>query len=115
MRESSDRIPKWLVPVIRSQLDSGGPIELSAAICASWARYAEGVDEQGRPIEINDRRKDEVMARAARQKDDPTAFLDSAELFADLKSNQRFVAAYLKALDLLHTVGARRTLEALTA
>ncbi|GAA3190928.1 hypothetical protein GCM10020255_090120 [Rhodococcus baikonurensis] len=35
--ESSDRIPKWLLPVIRTQLDTGGPINLSTAIVASWA------------------------------------------------------------------------------
>jgi mannitol 2-dehydrogenase len=113
--ESSDRIPKWLLPVVRYQLSAGGPIELSAAIVASWARYAEGVDEQGQPIEVVDRRRDEVMDRARRQADDPVAFLRSPELFGELESNERFVNAYLSALRSLHEVGARRTLEGLTA
>src|SRR5213076_2882173 len=39
--ESSDRIPKWLLPVIRENLRTGGEIELSVAVIASWARYAE--------------------------------------------------------------------------
>ena len=69
--ESSDRIPKWLVPVIREQPRApGGEIERSALVVASWARYAEGVDEQGEPIEVVDRLKDRVMAAAARQKED---------------------------------------------
>ena len=59
--ESSDRIPKWLVPVIRRQLESGGEVERSALVVASWARYAEGTDERGDEIEIVDRRRDEVM------------------------------------------------------
>ena len=46
--ESSDRIPKWLLPVVRQQLATGGEIRRSAAVVASWARYAEGVDEAGR-------------------------------------------------------------------
>jgi mannitol 2-dehydrogenase len=50
--ESSDRIPKWLLPVVRDQLAGGGDIARSAAIVASWARYAEGVDEQGQPIDV---------------------------------------------------------------
>ncbi|HWD69330.1 MAG TPA: mannitol dehydrogenase family protein [Solirubrobacteraceae bacterium] len=111
--ESSDRIPKWVVPVIRYQLSVGGPIDYAAAIVASWARYAEGVDEHGQPIEIVDRRRDEVMARAARQRTDPTAFLKSPELFGDLASDERFVEAYLGALRSLHRHGARRTIEAL--
>jgi mannitol 2-dehydrogenase len=111
--ESSDRIPKWLLPVVRYQLSVGGPVARSAAIVASWARYAEGVDENGQAIEIVDRRREEVMARAQRQASEPTAFLQSPELFGDLASNERFVEAYLSALRSLHRLGARRTLEAL--
>src|SRR5690606_21303738 len=59
--ESSDRIPKWLVPVIRENLATGGHVQLSAAIVASWARYAEGVDEQGQPIEVVDRLADTLV------------------------------------------------------
>ena len=47
---SSDRIPKWLLPVILDNLRAGGPIRLASATVASWARYAEGVDERGEPI-----------------------------------------------------------------
>jgi mannitol 2-dehydrogenase len=43
---SSDRIPKWLLPVIRENLRTGAPIRLSAAVVASWARYAELVDDK---------------------------------------------------------------------
>ena len=43
--QSIDRIPKWLLPVVRDHLASGGEVARSAAIIASWARYAEGVDE----------------------------------------------------------------------
>ena len=100
--ETSDRIPKWVVPVIRYQLSVDGPIDLAAAIVASWARYAEGIDELGNPIEIVDRRREEIMARAARQRADPTAFLQSPELFGELSSNVRFVDAYLRALQSLH-------------
>jgi mannitol 2-dehydrogenase len=113
--ESSDRIPKWLVPVIKANLLSGGEIELSALVVASWARYAEGVDEQGNPIEVVDRLKDRVMAAAARQRDDPLAFLRDRDLFGDLADDERFAAAYVAALERLHTLGARETLEAWSA
>jgi mannitol 2-dehydrogenase len=110
--ESSDRIPKWLVPVIQANLRSGGEIELSALVVASWARYAEGVDEQGKPIEVVDRLKERVMAAAAKQHDDPLAFLRDRDLFGDLVDDERFTAAYVEALDRLHTLGARGTLDA---
>jgi len=107
--ESSDRIPKWLLPVIRCQLKAGGDISRSAAVVASWARYAEGTDEQGRPIEVVDRLKDRLMAIAAHNRDNPTAFIENRELFGDLADQPRFVAAYREALASLHSAGALET------
>jgi len=111
--ESSDRIPKWLVPVIRMQLASGGPMAISAAIVASWARYAEGVDEQGEPIEIVDQLADRVRANAARNRTDPLSFVSDRGIFGDLADQPRFAEAYTWALTCLHEHGARATLEAL--
>lgn len=111
--ESSDRIPKWLVPVIRLNLANDGAVLRSAAVVASWARYAEGTDEQGQPIEVVDRFRDSLMAIAARQHDDPTAFIANREFFGDLAGNERFVEAYTSVLASLHTKGARATLEEL--
>jgi len=111
--ESSDRIPKWLVPVIRTNLEKGGEIERSALVVASWARYAEGVDEQGQPIQVVDQLRDRVMAAAARQKVEPLAFVRDEQLFGDLASNERFAEAYTRWLDSLHEAGARSTLERL--
>lgn len=110
--ESSDRIPKWLVPVINDQLARGGTIRRSALVVASWARYAEGVDEQGEPIVVVDPRKEAVMARAQRQLEEPLAFVTDPDLFGDLAKDDRFTSTYLEALDSLHANGARATLEA---
>jgi mannitol 2-dehydrogenase len=111
--ESSDRIPKWLLPVIRQQLATGGEIRRSAAVVASWARYAEGVDEQGAPIEVVDRLRDSLMRLARRQREDSDAFIANREVFGDLADDVRFVTAYRSALASLHEHGARATLESL--
>jgi mannitol 2-dehydrogenase len=110
--ESSDRIPKWLVPVIKRQLETGGEVRRSALVVAAWARYAEGVDESGTPIDVVDRRREQVMERARRQAEEPLAFLEDRDLFADLQDQPRFTDEYLAALASLHDHGARATLEA---
>jgi mannitol 2-dehydrogenase len=110
---SSDRIPQWLVPVIRENLKSGEPVRLSAATVASWARYAEGVDEQGEAIDVQDQLADSLVPIAKSQLENPTAFIDNTAVFGDLGKQQRFVDDYLWALDSLHEVGARATLEKL--
>ncbi len=111
--ESSDRIPKWLLPVIAHNLASDGEIVRSAAVVASWARYAEGVDERGEPIEVVDRLREPLAAAARRWPQDPLAFLAQRAVFGDLGDDQRFVAAYTAALASLHNKGARATLEEL--
>jgi mannitol 2-dehydrogenase len=111
--ESSDRIPKWLLPVVRDNLRSGGPVRLSAAIVASWARYAEGVDERGKPIEVVDPLADTLVPIARSQRDNPTAFLQNRSVFGGLVDEPRFVEPYLWTLDSLHRQGARATLAAL--
>jgi mannitol 2-dehydrogenase len=109
--ESSDRIPKWLLPVIRHNLAHGGEITRSAAVVASWARYAEGVDEEGKPIEVVDRLADRLTAAARRQRDDRLAFLADREVFGALIDDERFTTVYRRHLDSLYEVGARATLE----
>jgi len=109
--ESSDRIPKWLLPVVRANLASGGEITLSTAVVASWARYAEAVDEQGDPIEVVDALKDTLVPIAQGQIDDPTAFIANRAVFGDLVDDERFVGEYVRVLESLHDKGARATLE----
>jgi mannitol 2-dehydrogenase len=111
--ESSDRIPKWLLPVVREQLANGGEIRRSAAVVASWARYAEGIDEAGQPIEVVDRLRDSLMQAARRQREDPDAFIANRDVFGDLVDQKPFVSAYRSALASLHQRGARATLESL--
>ncbi|HEU5484366.1 MAG TPA: mannitol dehydrogenase family protein [Microlunatus sp.] len=113
--EASDRIPKWLVPVIKANLASGGEIDVSAAIVASWARYAEGVDESGDPIQVVDRIAEERMAAAARRSEDPLAFVRDPDLFGELADDPRFAEAYLRALESLHTKGVAATVAELAA
>lgn len=110
---SSDRIPKWLFPVITDNLASGGPVAMASAAVASWARYAEGVDEWGEPYEVLDQLADSLIPIARSQHENPNAFIEVTAVFADLAHQHRFVESYRWALDSLHNKGARATLEAL--
>ena len=80
---------------------------------ASWARYAEGVDEQREPIEVVDQLADTLVPSRKHIRENPSAFIEHRDLFADLASQPRFVEAFRWALDSLHRDGARATLEGL--
>ncbi|MCZ9308331.1 mannitol dehydrogenase family protein [Corynebacterium uberis] len=111
--ESSDRIPKWLLPVIRENIATGRPVELSAAIVASWARYDEGVDEQGEPITIVDALADRLHAAAQHNREDILAFVRDREIFGDLVDEPAFTQPYEATLRSLHEVGSIATLNTL--
>jgi mannitol 2-dehydrogenase len=111
--DASERIPKFLLPVLREQLASGGEIAHCALVVASWARFLEGHDEAGRPMPIQDRRAEQLQAAARQEQEQPGAFLEQRDVFGDLGSNPRFVSAYLAARESLKTRGALGTLRAL--
>lgn len=112
--ESSDRIPKWLLPVVRENLATGNaPVTLSAAIVASWARYAEGIDENGDAITIVDPLADRLQRTAQGNRTDSLAFLRDRQIFGDLCENSIFTAEYARVLESLHAQGSIATLDML--
>jgi mannitol 2-dehydrogenase len=112
--DSSNRIVPFLLPVIRAQLAAGGEVIRSIATVAAWARYAEGVDEEGHPIDVVDFHADERTAAARRYVDDPLSFVRDRTLFGDLADDKRFTTPYEAILRSLHSRGARRTLQRLS-
>ncbi len=110
---SSDRIPTWVLPVVRENLASGGPVDIGAAVVASWARYAEGTDEDGQPVTVVDQLAGTLTPLA--QQEDPDAFLGHRPVFGDLVDDERFHAAYLWARRSFATRGAQATMAELLA
>jgi mannitol 2-dehydrogenase len=109
--QASDRIPQFLLPVLRANLASGGEIRRSVAVLAAWARSAEGRDDDGGPVELTDSRADRLAARAGRHDGDLLAFVSDREIFGDLADDERFAASYRECLASLRTRGTRATLE----
>jgi mannitol 2-dehydrogenase len=110
--EASDRIPQFLLPVLRANLASGGEIRRSVAVLAAWARTAEGADDEEQPLELIDARADALTSRA--RSSDDLAFVADRDLFGDLVDHARFVATYRETLESLRTRGARATVEELS-
>ncbi len=110
--DASDRIPRFLLPVVREQLARGGPLTSSALVVASWARHTEGTGEDGRAHEVVDPLREPLMAAARKHGQRPLAFLEVREVFGDLADRVAFSTPYVAALTSLRGRGARATLEA---
>jgi mannitol 2-dehydrogenase len=110
---ASDRIPQFLLPVLRADLAAGRDVHRSLTVVAAWARSAEGTDDAGRPVELVDSRRDRLVERARQQGRDPLAFLRDRDVFGDLADDGRVAAEYPRLLDSLRQQGARATVAAL--
>jgi mannitol 2-dehydrogenase len=111
--DGSDRIPKFVLPILRRQLEAGGEIRRTAAVVAGWARYAEGIDDRGTAIDVVDRAQPRLSETARRQRADPRAFVERTEIFGGLATDATFLEAYDAALASLYERGARATVDAL--
>ncbi len=103
--QSSAKIPKFLLPTIREQLKTGGPVECSALVVAAWCRYAEGFDGAGNKYTVEDEMKEILQEKALASHQDPLSFLRIEPVFGDLINSERFTEAYVNALQCLYKKG----------
>jgi mannitol 2-dehydrogenase len=108
--DGSARMPKFVLPSVRDQLERGGPIELLGFTVACWFRYLNGSDDQGRPLALVDPLAAQLRALAVRGAADPGPLLSQRELFGDLAEAPRFVRTVADALARLYRQGARAAL-----
>jgi mannitol 2-dehydrogenase len=113
--DGSDRITKFLLPVVRDRRDRGLASPLSAAIIASWAAFARGADTEGAPIDFTDRQRKLVDEAVRRQAGDPVGFLTVTELFGSLAEDTEFACQFAAAYLEICEHGARYALESLAA
>lgn len=108
--DGSDRIPKFLLPVIREQLTADGDFRRSALVLAAWSIFLEGTTEDGAPTPISDRRIGALEAAISEEHLVEGSFLDQSEIFGDLGADPRLRSAFIAARAQLKARGARATI-----
>ncbi len=95
--QSSAKIPKFILPTIKKQLEGNRDFERAVFVIAAWCKYNLGVDEKGNAYPIEDVISEELQRAANAAQDDPLAFIRLESVFGNLINNQSFVDAYLHA------------------
>lgn len=105
--DSASKIPVFHRATCDALRADGADLRREALLLAAYRRYCTGVDEQGRAFEALEPRLTDAD-RALIADDDPLAALDTTP-FADwgLREDERFVAAYTQAADILAREGVR--------
>lgn len=94
--DTSDRIPKFLLPVARVRREQGHRSPIVAEIVAGWARYAEIALLEG-GFRLEDRQEPAVLAAVERQERDETGFLQNPEWFGELATDPAFCTDFARA------------------
>ena len=112
--DGAGRMPKFVLPTIRDNVASGGPVELGAAICAAWALGMEGTAEDGSRIKVEDPILDHLRPLIDRQRaGEDTALIDDQRIFGRLGQDARFREAFTRTLGRLRQIGARAVMREL--
>jgi mannitol 2-dehydrogenase len=109
--ESSAKLPKFLLPTIKEQLEKGGPIKYGVFMLAAWCRTLELYATPAYSYPIQDDML-EALTKAAviSVNKDSLAFISIEAIFGDLAKSTRYVEAYQKALSLVRTLEIKEAL-----
>ncbi|KFC62537.1 Multiple polyol-specific dehydrogenase [Devosia sp. LC5] len=109
--DGSNRQPKFIIPSALERSQRQQSVNGLALVSALWCRYCYGISESGAVIEPNDPSWDRLTAQAQKAKINPQAWLEMTDIYGELATHQRFIAAFTKALETLWNIGTKATLE----
>jgi mannitol 2-dehydrogenase len=93
--QSSDKLPKFLLPTVQDNLGSGGSIAYATLVVATWCYYSDKqVDKNGEAIEIIDSMSEELHRAASGTQEDALSFLRMNAVFGNLAQEERFAEIY---------------------
>ena len=102
----------FILPSLRDGLARGSSIEGLTLVEAAWARMSLGTREDGSVIQANDPCWPVLTKTAAAAKTAPRAWLEMEHIYGDLATEERFAAAFEKALFSLYKNGVEATIKA---
>lgn len=113
-QDGSAKVPTFLLPTVRANLDAEGDITLSALAMAGWCRYLQGRADDGTAITLaSDPATEAIVAAANAAHTDPQRFLAQSAIFGmDLPANPRLIEVFTRALNHLRSQGTRATITA---
>ncbi|MDT0539321.1 mannitol dehydrogenase family protein [Croceitalea sp. P059] len=110
--ESAAKLPKFLIPTIKENLDNDGNIALSTLVIAAWCYYSDKqTDLNNKPLEVIDSQKVALQNSAQIA---PLTFIQQKAIFGDLSKSERFTSLYeVMAKDLYNNGDVKKQMQKL--
>lgn len=109
--DGSDRIFKFVIPVIVDRLKKNESIYQSVGIVASFAYYLNAVNENGMKIEIVDAAKGKLNELSKKLNDDSSAIKHETWLFGEVVRDERFIKVFKEIYEKIKKDGSESTLK----
>lgn len=110
--ESSSKLPKFVLPVIKDNLAKESPILRGTAIVAGWYRYLEKCFDENRFDEVEDTQANLLQEYIEKAKaSSPACFLEMKPVFGELASSIRVTDHFLELIKKDHGMGLKALLQ----
>ncbi|KAF9886942.1 hypothetical protein FE257_010683 [Aspergillus nanangensis] len=108
---ASGKIPQFIMPSIAEAIWVTGPFRRLCFVAAAWFRYIGGVDDSGKPFEVDDPMRQELQDKARAGGNHPAELLSIRNLFGDdLREDERFMKTITTALEDIARDGVMKTM-----
>jgi fructuronate reductase/mannitol 2-dehydrogenase len=106
-RNGSAKVPAHVLASMQRAVNEDRPSELLLHAVAGWMRLLRGVDDAGRPVEVEDPELERLGPLARAGGSDPRPLLSVRDVFGDLGDDLGSVAALAWALEAQDRAGVR--------
>lgn len=109
--DSSNRLPKFILPTISANLADGKSIKGLTLVIALWCRFCVASTDPTNQLVLQDEQAQVLVEQALLAKEQPSEFLKLEAIFGELASNSEFIAVFTSALNALWQDGVQNTLQ----
>ena len=104
--DSSNRLPKFILPIITANFDSNRLCPGLTMVVAFWCLYcAASADQNNTNITLIDESSEKLVKQAVLAQDDPIAFLEMDDVFGSLGRHPMFVEQFCTTLKMISQSG----------
>lgn len=110
-QDASNRLPKFILPIISANLEKGRDCKGLALVVALWCRLCFEGGNESSEIKLDDAQATRLIEQSILAKEDPSVFLQMPDIFGSLSNNEAFTKNFTTWLEMLWDVGTISTLE----
>lgn len=109
-QDASNRLPKFILPIISANLEQGRDCKGLALVVALWCRLCAAGGDADNVIELDDQQAPRLIKQSILAKEQASVFLQMNDIFGTLSDNKIFVDHFTTWLDMLWDQGPASTL-----